>query len=366
MGLVAEKITARIVDHPVRQDGAIVSSLGRHTASRYLIVTVQDSEGFYGYGEATTAPIWSGESAETAKWMIERFLSPLLVGAAFDHPSHAVAIMDRHLHGNSFGKAAIDIALWDLWARKRGQSVTAMIADREPLHSVPTRVSIGCYPPEETTRLADEFWNAGVRTLKFKTGVPGIDDVARLRAVRERLGPEPVFTIDANGAYLTVDEAVRAIEALEPFNVSLVEQPTRRDRLDALAAVRRRTNLPIMADEAVFTPEELEMAIELDAFDVLSVYPGKNGGFTHSLAMAKKAQAAGKKCAIGSNLETDLGQAPHVCLAASLSAFPVEEIACDLMGSLFYAESAVSPPITFAEGRVALHAGPGFGVVPRV
>jgi muconate cycloisomerase len=121
-----------------------------------------------------------------------------------------------------------------------------------------------------------------------------------------------------------------------------------------------------MADEAIFTPDELEMAIELDAFDVLSIYPGKNGGFTHSLAMAKRAQAAGKRCAIGSNLETDLGQAPHVCLAASLSAFPVEEIACDLMGSLFYAESAVTPPIKLAEGRVALPTGPGFGVTPRV
>jgi muconate cycloisomerase len=331
-----------------------------------LVVTIQDSDGVCGYGEATTAPIWSGESAETAKWMIERFLSPLLIGATFDHPSEAVAIMDRQLHGNPFGKAAIDVALWDLWARQQGQAVANLVADREPLRSIPTRVSIGCYPPEETARLADEFWNAGVRTLKFKTGVPGIDDVARLRAVRERLGDAPVFTIDANGAYSTVDEAVRAIEALEPFNLSLAEQPTRRDRLDALAAVRRRTKAPIMADEAVFTADDLEMALELDAFDVLSIYPGKNGGFTHSLAMAKKAQAAGKKCAIGSNLETDLGQAPHVCLAAGLSAFPVEEIACDLMGSLFYAESAVSPPIKFAEGRVALPTGPGFGVVPRV
>jgi muconate cycloisomerase len=365
MRLRIEKITARVVDHPVRQDGAIVSSLGRHTASRYLVVTLQNAEGECGYGEATTAPIWSGESAETAKWMIERFLSPLLAGATFDHPSEAVVIMDRHLHGNSFGKSAIDVALWDLWARQQGQSVSAIIADREPVRSVPTRVSIGCYPPEETTRLAEEFWNAGVRTLKFKTGVPGIDDVARLRAVRERLGPEPVFTIDANGAYSTVDEAVKAIEALEPFNLSLVEQPTRRDRLDALAAVHRRTSVPIMADEAIFTPDELDMALELDAFDVLSIYPGKNGGFTHSLAMAKRAQAAGKRCAIGSNLETDLGQAPHVCLAASLSAFPVEEIACDLMGSLFYAESAVTPPIKLAEGRVALPTGPGFGVTPR-
>jgi L-alanine-DL-glutamate epimerase-like enolase superfamily enzyme len=82
--------------------------------------------------------------------------------------------------------------------------------------------------------------------------------------------------------------------------------------------------------------------------------------------MAQKARAAGKPCAIGSNLETDLGQAPHVCLAASLSAFPVEQYACDLMGSLFYAQSATTPPVNFDHGRVSLPLGPGFGVMPRV
>lgn len=365
MNFVIQHIEARVVDYPVRQRGAIVSSLGRHTTSRYLVVTVRGRDGGVGYGEATTAPIWSGESAETAKWMIESFLGPLIVGHTFEHPTEALAIMDRHLHANSFAKAAIDITLWDLWARQQGKSVCQLIADREPLDTIPTRASIGCYPPEETVELATEFWNAGVRTLKFKTGSPGVDDVARLAAVRERLGDEPVFTIDANGAHATADEAVRAIEALEPFGLSLVEQPTRRDRLSVLAEVKRRINSPVMADEAVFTPDDLDEALDLDAFDVLSIYPGKNGGFTHSLAMAKRAQAAGKLCAIGSNLETELGQAANICLAASLTAFPVERYACDLMAALFYPESAVEPAIKFHNGRVAVPHGPGFGVTPR-
>jgi len=365
MNFRIRQIDARIVDYPVRQRGAIVSSLGRHTMSRYVVVAVHGKDGCVGYGEATTAPIWSGESAETAKWMIEAFLGPLLIGHTFDHPAEALAIMDRHLHANSFAKAAIDVSLWDLWARQQETSVCQLIADREPLDTIPTRVSIGCYPPEETVRLAEEFWNAGVRTLKFKTGSPGVDDVARLAAVRERLGSEPVFTIDANGAHVTADEAVRAIEALELFGLSIVEQPTRRDRLSALAEVKRRIHTPVMADEAVFTPDDLEEALDLDAFDILSIYPGKNGGFTHSLAMAKKAHAAGKVCAIGSNLETDLGQAANICLAASLTAFPVERHACDLMAALFYPESAVEPALKFHQGGVAVPHGLGFGVMPR-
>lgn len=364
MSLSIRKIEARITDHPVRQDGAIVSSLGRHEASHYVTVTITGADGVQGSGEAATAPVWSGESAETATWMIDHVLGPTLTGATFDDPAEALALMDRRVHGNPFAKAAIDIALWDLLGRSRGASVAGLIADREPVEWIPTRVSIGCYPPEETVRLAVEFWERGVRTLKFKTGVPGIDDPARLRAVRERLGPEPVFTIDANGAHATADEAVAAIEALLPFDLALAEQPTPRDRIGLLADVRRRVPVPILADEAVFTPGQLEEALDRDAFDILSIYPGKNGGFTHSLAMARRAQEAGKVCAIGSNLETDLGQAAMICLASSLSAFPVERLACDLMAALFYESSSVMPPIAYRDGRVRLPTGPGFGVVP--
>jgi muconate cycloisomerase len=183
--------------------------------------------------------------------------------------------------------------------------------------------------------------------------------------VRERLGAEPVFTIDANGAHPTADEAVAAVEALLPFGLALAEQPTPRDRIGLLAQVRRRVPVPILADEAVFTPGHLDEALDLDAFDILSIYPGKNGGFSHSLAMATRAHAAGKACAIGSNLETDLGQAAMTCLAASLSAFPVDRLACDLMAALFYESSATTPPIVYRYGRVKAPTGSGFGVEPH-
>jgi L-alanine-DL-glutamate epimerase-like enolase superfamily enzyme len=365
VSLTVCKIEARIIDHPVRQDGAIISSLGRHEASHYVTVAITGDNGVQGFGEAATAPVWSGETAETAKWLIDHHLGPMLLGRTFAGPAEALELMDRRLHGNPFTKAAVDIALWDLWGRSRGVSVASLIANRAPVDWVPTRVSIGCYPPEETVRLAVEFWGRGIRTLKFKTGVPGIDDVARLRAVRERLGPEPIFTIDANGAYATADQAVAAIEALLPFDLALAEQPTPRDRIGLLAEVHRRVPVPIMADEAIFTPGQLEEALDLDAFDILSIYPGKNGGFSHSLAMAHRAQQAGKVCAIGSNLETDLGQAAMVCLASSLSAFPVERYACDLMAVLFYETSCVTPPIAYRDGQVQLPTGPGFGVVPN-
>src|SRR3954453_23848142 len=102
VSLIVRKIEARIVDHPVRQDGAILSSLGRHEASRYVIVTITGADGARGFGEATTAPVWSGETAETAKWLLDHQLGPGLIGRTFDEPGEALGLMDRSLHGNPF------------------------------------------------------------------------------------------------------------------------------------------------------------------------------------------------------------------------------------------------------------------------
>lgn len=363
MGFRLQRLSTRIEDHPLRRDRVIVSHAGRHDRSRFLRVTAH-ADGLRGHGEAATTPLWSGESAETAQWTIENLFAPRLIGSTFDHPREALALLDQAAFGNPFAKGAVDTALWDLWGRLRNASVSSLIADREPVRSIPTRASVGAYPTEETVRIAREFRDAGVRTLKFKIGVPGIDDAARLRAVREALGSAPVFTVDANGAYRDVDEAVRAIEALLPMGLALVEQPTPRDCLRALSGVRKRIPVPVLADEAVFTPDELEEAIGLDAFDILSVYPGKNGGFTRSLEMARRAQQAGKRCAVGSNLETDLGQAAMACLASSLSAFPVEDVAGDLPASLFYERSSVTHPPALRDGRVEVPRGDGFGVEP--
>jgi len=360
-----KRLETRIIDHPIRQDRIIVSPGGRHDTSRYLLVTVNDDEGMMGYGEAATTFLWSGEAAETAQWIVERLFAPRLIGHTFDHPGEALALLDATVYANPFAKAAVDTALWDLWARQQSVPATRLFGDREPVKVIPTRASIGTYPPEETLRIASALWQEGIRTLKFKIGSSDFDDVARLRAVREVLGEEPVFTVDANGGYQSADAAVAAIEALLPFNVTMVEQPTPREHIHMLAEVRRRIEVPIIADECIFTSGDLDEALDCDAFDILSIYPGKNGGFTHALAMARTAQRAGKSCSIGSNGETDLGQGAMACLAAGLSAFPVERIACDFPAVYMYERSSVVNPLQLRNGNIQVPQGVGFGVEPE-
>src|SRR5439155_25378794 len=133
-------------------------------------------------------------------------------------------------------------------------------------------------------------------------------DIERLRAVRQSIGPGVMLTVDANGGY-TVEQAVWAARHMEEVGVALFEQPTRRGDHKAMADVRRRSGIPIMADESVFTPLDALEVIRHQAADVLSLYPGKHGGIRATQAIAKLSEAAGVPCTIGSNLEREVATA---------------------------------------------------------
>lgn len=360
------RILTHPVEHIIRPDRVVISHAGKHDRSRFLLVTVENSDGVRGYGEAATVLLWSGETSQFAQYLINEIFWPKMRDATFHHPSEALRIMDQCVVNHSFAKSAVDTAIWDLWARQQERSVFELFADRTPEKTIPTRASIGAYDTRKTVELACAFRADGVKVFKFKTGVKGLDDVDRLRAAREALGQEAMITIDYNGAFDQADEAVAAIESLLPFDLALVEQPTHRDRLALMAEVRRRVQVPILADESIFSPQHLNDAIALDAFDIVSLYPGKNGGFTHSIRMAQAAARAGKACAIGSNLESDLGQTAMATLAAGLQAFPTATMPCDLGSSLYYTRSILKTPLPLVDGLAHVPSGPGFAAEPDI
>jgi muconate cycloisomerase len=367
MSIQLASLQCRIVWYPINEHRLVFSCAGRHSLSEYLVVVAEDASGARGYGEAATVPIWSGETGQAGKSILEAVLAPALVGSTFDHPREVCDVLDRVLIGNSFLKGAVDTAAWDLWARLQQRSVSSVIADRDPVTRIPIRASIAGHGVEKTVELAREFWDLGIKTLKFKTGLDTEDDCRRLEAVRNALGEKPRLTVDYNNGLSTLPEAVAAIESLLPYDLVLVEQPTPRDRLNLMAQVRRRVDVPILADEGIFNTRQLEEAIELEALDMLSVYPGKNGGFTRSLEMSRMAQQAGIPCVIGSNQESDLGQAAMGCLAASLTAFPVDQHPCDLGAMMYYLDAETTLRRPLDDGRYCvIDADAGFGVTPRL
>ncbi len=203
----------------------------------------------------------------------------------------------------------------------------------------------------------------GFRTIKLKVGHDPLDyDLERVRLVREAVGPQIRLTVDANGGW-SVNDAIRAAARLEPFDVTFIEQPVHRLDLDGMARVRSQIRIPVMADESVFTLPDALNCIRKDAADIISVYPGKNGGILNSMALVAMAAAAGVQCAIGSNLEWDIASAAMAHLTVALPNIAVEWYAADIIGPWFHVEHAIDSPELVHRGEITVPQGPGLGIV---
>src|SRR5207249_11747052 len=138
------------------------------------------------------------------------------------------------------------------WGKSEGRPVFELLGGACRPLALPIRFSLAAGSPEGTAALAAQRVREGFRTLKVKVGTDPAADVARVRAVREAIGPEVALTVDANGGW-SAEDAIRVVREMAPLDLSLVEQPTPRDELEAMAQVRRAIDVPVMADESGFT-----------------------------------------------------------------------------------------------------------------
>jgi muconate cycloisomerase len=267
--------------------------------------------------------------------------------------------MDRLVFGNSFTKAGVEMALWDLLGKSAGLPLYRLLGG--PLReTVPTKFSVSGAPPQEAARIAAWAVEQGFRVMKVKVGLVPEEDVARVKAVREAIGPNVKLGVDANGGWSGA-AARQVIPRLEQHGIAFVEQPVRAGDPVALAEVRRSTTLPIIADESVTTPEEAFTLARAGAADVFSVYVGK-GGIGPARQIAAFAQAAGLCCTVGSNLELGTAAAAMIHLATATSGVNAEEFPCDILTPFYYPSDLLATDLDIAAGSARPPEGPGLGV----
>lgn len=345
-----------------RRVGQVKNAKGFRFRSHLLMLFVHTDGDLEGVGEVTGSPDWSGETSLGAKALIDQHLSPRLIG---EDPRRIRHCMDRlsRTFANPFAKAGLEMAFFDLVGKSLNAPVFQLLGGAVREGPFPLRFPVMPVGPEDSADVARRMVQDGFRTIKLKVGHDPIDDdLQRLRLVREAVGPDIRITVDANGGW-TVNEAIRAAPQLEEFGVLFVEQPVHRLDLEGLAEVRRRTRLPVMADESVFTVQDALRCIQLKAADIISVYPGKNGGLLNTLTIASLAEAAGVHCAIGSNLEWDVGSAAMAHACAALGNICVERYAADIIGPVFHVERSITSPLLTDAAHASVPTGPGLGVV---
>jgi len=316
-------------------------------------VVTPDSEG-WGECVAMSAPLYSSEHVDGAADVLRRFLVPRLT-AAGAVGAHQVAGLLEPVKGHRMAKAALELAVLDAELRAAGRPLArelGAVHDR-----VPCGVSVGIMPsvPELLDAVAG-YLEAGYVRIKLKIE-PGWD-VEPVRAVRERFGDDLLLQVDANTAYTVAD--ARHLARLDPFDLLLIEQPLDEEDVLGHAQLAKLISTPVCLDESITSARAAADAITLGACSIVNVKPGRVGGYLEARRIHDVCQAHGVPVWCGGMLETGIGRAANVALAA----LPGFTLPGDTSASDRYFRTDITEPFVLDDGHLAVPTAPGIGVDP--
>ncbi|NNE71022.1 MAG: dipeptide epimerase [Rhodothermales bacterium] len=331
-------------------------SLSVMTGTTNLFVRLEASDGSVGWGEASPSPSITGDTAASMAAVAPR-LARTLLGREVADLGGAHRAMLLEVPGNPTMRSAFDMALHDLAARKAGLPLFAFLGGARRVFQTDNTVSLD--DPDTMAATARRFLKAGFRAIKAKVGTGASDDIARIRALREAIGPDIPLRVDANQGW-DVPSAVRVLTETTECALEYCEQPVLRRDHAGLKAVREAVGVPVMADESVFDAEDALALARADACDYLNIKLSKSGGLWVGRQIATIGQAAGMACMVGCMSETRLGLSAAAHL---MSALPIIRFA-DLDSHVDHVVDPVVGGIEIRDGRVYLPEGPGLGARP--
>ncbi|WP_329012142.1 o-succinylbenzoate synthase [Streptomyces sp. NBC_00690] len=329
------------------------TSFGVEYARDILLLRVEaaDSEG-WGECVAMSEPRYNSEYVDGAADVLRRFLIPAL---PLDVTANTVAGALQPFKGHHMAKAALESAVLDAELRASGESFASYLgATRD---RVPSGVSVGIMDSVPALLDAVEgFVAEGYVRIKLKIA-PG-SDVGPVAAVREHFGDDLLLQVDANAAYTLADS--RHLERLDAFDLLLIEQPLADDDLVQHAHLARRLTTPVCLDESIDSAAHAAAAISLGACSVVNIKPGRVGGYLEARRIHDLCQAHGIAVWCGGMLETGIGRAANVALAA----LPGFTLPGDTSASSRYYSKDITAPFELNDGHLDVPRGPGTGVEP--
>lgn len=327
-----------------------------------LVVRVRTEDGVEGVAEVFVTPGWYGpDTPGSCQFLIELVYGPAMIGESVFDTAKLLHKMDQLWMHNLWSKAVMEAALFDAAAKTINRPLVDLmggkVRDRFPLVG-----GIGTDTPDSMASSAREFVDRGFRTIKLKIGEVSkkLDlDVARVRLVREEVGPDVVIRTDANGVFGNdVQAAIRLARALEPFGLDHFEQPLAADCIEGMARVRESIDIPLMADESVHSLRDAIAVVQAGAADIVKLKMAKNGGYQKCRDIITVCTSAGIGIELGNGLQTSAASLHELNLACSNS---LVQPAGEFTGPDKLVSDILEKPMQIVNGDAILPTGPGIG-----
>ena len=322
-----------------------------------IVVEVHTDTGAVGYGEAPPTGAITGDTTGAILGALQDHIIKTVVGRDVDDFEDLMLALNKCIVGNTSAKAAMDMALWDLYGQLYKIPVYKLLGGSRK--EIITDITISVNDPDEMARDAVDAVRRGYDTLKIKVGAHPELDVARLTAVRQAIGNDTRIRIDANQGW-EPKQAVRLLNQMQEkgLDIEFVEQPVKAHDIDGLKYVTERSYVPVLADESVFSPEDAVRIMQTRAADLVNIKLMKCGGLYNALKIVSAAEVYGVECMIGCMLEAKISVNAAVHLACAKKI--ITKI--DLDGPVLCSEDPILGGAVFDEQRITVSDEPGLGI----
>jgi o-succinylbenzoate synthase len=330
-----------------------LTHLGAVSDREGIIIKVTDVDGVTGYGEgvAFSSPWYTEETVQTSLHMLNDFLIPLLKKNPINHPAEASKLF-RSIRRNNMAKAALETALWDLYAKRNKAPLSSILGGIRD--KIPSGVVIATDTTVKALNQIEDYLQDGYQRFKIKIH-PG-QDFSLLTEIRRNYPDIPLMA-DANSAYTLAD--VDRLKALDEFQLLMIEQPLGPDDLIEHSILQKEIQTPICLDESIVTFEDARKAVEFECCKVINIKIGRVGGLYEAKRIHDYCFERDIKVWCGGMIEFGISRAHNIALAT----LPGFTIPGDISSSRrFWEEDIIFPEVIVEDGFVKVPAEPGIGI----
>jgi len=323
-----------------------------------VVIILNTDTGHKGYGSAPATAVITGETHGSIIEAIRTVIAPSIIGEDIQNLNRIVNLIQKSIFTNFSAKAAVEIAVYDLFAQSFNAPLYRVLGGGEPVISTDITISVDYI--DKMVQDAQDAVERGFEALKIKVGKDLALDIQRVKAIAAAISDKALIRLDANQGW-TPKQTVTALRELESSGIELefIEQPVRGDDVEGMKYITERVSTPVMADESTFGPKEVIDLIQMRGADIINIKLMKTGGISNAINIADIASLYDVECMIGCMLETSIGvaAAAHVAVAKSNIITRV-----DLDAPSLATVNPVASGVSFDNAEIRISDAPGLGI----